>query len=119
VDQVFISQLEAYCIIGVQRWEREVLQKVSLDLVLECDCRQAGQTDDVAEAVDYKAVAKEVLQLVEGSSFSLVEALAEAVAQRILQRFPRVEAVHVTVAKPGAVRFSQERGVRHLRRRQG
>jgi len=118
LDQVFISQLETYCIIGINRWEREVLQKVCLDLVLECDCREAGEKDDVSAAVDYKAVAKEVLQLVEGSGFLLVEALAEAVAQRILQNFPRVAAVQVTVSKPGAVRFAREVGVRITRSRQ-
>lgn len=117
LDQVFIRQLETYCIVGVNPWEREVLQKVRLDIVMDCDCRPAGLADDMAQAVDYRAVAKEVLELVEGSRFHLVEALAEAVAARILQLQPRVSAVTVEVRKPGAVRYAEEVGVRIVRRK--
>lgn len=118
MDRVFIRKLEAYCILGVNAWEREALQKVQLDIVMECPCRPAGQSDQMALAVDYRAVAKEVLQLVEGSQFYLVEALAEAVAAKILETQPKVVAVTVTVAKPGAVRFSQEVGVTIRRQRE-
>jgi len=90
VDQVFIRKLEAYCILGVNAWEREALQKVQLDIVMECPCRPAGQSDQMALAVDYRAVAKEVLQLVEGSQFYLVEALAEAVLKLEMQKNSRV-----------------------------
>lgn len=117
LDQVFISGLETYCIVGVNPWEREVQQKVRLDIVMECDTRPAAASDDMALAVDYRAVAKAVLEMVTNSRFFLVEALAEAVAGEILKLQPRVEAVTVTVAKPGAVRFAESVGVRIHRRR--
>lgn len=117
MDCVFIRGQELYCIIGLQDWEREVLQKVSIDIELETDCRQAGITDDVAHAADYKAVAKSVQELVETSRFRLVEALAENIAHMVLERFP-VSAVTVQVAKPGAVRFTKTTGVR-IRRERG
>jgi len=116
VDRVFIQGLELYCIIGLQDWERQVLQKVSIDIELEADCRQAGMTDDVTHAVDYRAVSKATQELVEGSRFRLVEALADQIATMILERFP-VTAVSVQVAKPGAVRFSRATGVRIRRER--
>lgn len=118
MDQVFINRLETYCIVGVNPWEREVQQRVCLDIVMECDCREAAATDDVALAVDYRAVAKAVLELVNSSRFFLVEALGEAVAREILARQPRVEAVTVTVSKPGAVRFAESVGVRIHRHRE-
>lgn len=119
LDQVFIHRLETYCIVGVNPWEREVQQKVCLDIVMDCSCREAADEDDMAKAVDYRAVAKAVLDLVTNSRFYLVEALAERVAELVLQEQPRVQAVTVTVSKPGAVRFAQEVGVRIYRQREG
>lgn len=118
MDLVFIRQLETYCILGLNSWERETKQKIRLDIAMECDCQPAAQRDDVQLAVDYRAVAKAVLELVENSSFYLVEALAEAVASLILQGQPRVEAVTVTLSKPGAVRFAKEVGVTIYRKRE-
>lgn len=116
-DTVFVHGLELYCVIGLQPWERQVKQKVRLDLELETDCRPAGMADDPALAVDYKAVAKRVQALVEGSEFQLVEALAERVAAELLTGFPAAGAVRVRLAKPGAVRFSEAVGVAIERRR--
>jgi dihydroneopterin aldolase len=118
-DRVFIRGLELYCTIGVRHWEREVQQKVSVDLDLEADCRAAGASDDVAQALDYRAVAKFVQKLIEASSFQLVEALAERIAAAVLAEFPRASRVRVRLAKPGAVRWSHEVGVEIERDREG
>ncbi len=118
-DRVFVSGLELYCIIGVNDWERQVLQKVRIDLEMEADCRTAGASDSLAAALDYRAVAKHVQSLVEGSTYRLVEALAERLAAEILAHFPAVSAVTVRVAKPGAVRFAEAVGVEIRRSREG
>ncbi|MCS7183276.1 MAG: dihydroneopterin aldolase [Thermoanaerobaculum sp.] len=118
LDQVFIRNLETYCILGTNNWEREVQQKVCLDLCLHGDYRAAGLQDQLGLTVDYKRVAKTVLELVSSSQFFLVEALAEAVATLILQQQPQVQAVTVTVRKPGAVRFAEEVGITIHRRRE-
>jgi len=116
VDRVLVRGLELYCIIGLQSWEREVLQKVRIDLDLETDCRPAGTSDDVTRAVDYRAVSKAVQALVETSHFKLVEALAESIAALLLSQFA-VAAVTIQVTKPGAVRFAKTVGVEIRRER--
>ncbi len=118
-DRVFVQGLELYCVIGLQPWERQVKQKVRIDLSMDTDCRRAAAGDDAAAALDYKAVAKRVQQLVEGSEFLLVETLAERVAAAVLADFPAAEAVRVRLAKPGAVRFAEAVGVEIERRREG
>ena len=117
-DRVFVQGLELYCVIGLQPWERQVMQKVRLDLAMETDTRRAGTADDPSRALDYKAVSKRVQQLVEGSSFQLVETLAERIAATVLAEFPAAAAVFVRVAKPGAVRFAEAVGVEIERRRE-
>ena len=117
-DRVFVQGLELYCVIGLQPWERQVMQKVRIDLAIEADCRPAGAADDPALALDYKAVSKRVQQLVEGSAFQLVEALAERIADAVLSDFAGAVSLRVRVAKPGAVRFAEAVGVEIERRRE-
>ncbi len=118
-DRVFVQGLELYCVIGLQPWERQVMQKVRIDLAIETDCRPAGAADDPALALDYRAVSKRVQQLVEGSAFQLVEAMAERIAGAVLTDFAGADTVLVRVAKPGAVRFAEGVGVEIERRREG
>ena len=77
---------------------------------MEVDCRPAGLSDDFRDAVDYRAVTKSIIALVEGSGFFLVERMAEEVAKICLED-SRVTAARVRVEKPGAVRFSRSVGV--------
>ena len=115
-DRILIRDLLIRGIIGIHDWEREKKQDILVNIVLEADCRPAGISDDFRDAVDYRAVTKKVLGLVESSSFFLVEKLAEEIA-RVCLEDERVQAARVRVEKPGAVRFSQSVGVEVERRR--
>jgi len=109
-DRIFLHGLSAECIIGFIDWERRVKQTVVLDLELPVDCRHAALTDEVADTLDYKKVAKRVLAFVEAAEFKLVETLAHRIALLILEEFP-VEWVRVALNKPGAIRNSRDVGV--------
>ena len=109
-DRIFLRGLTAECIIGFIDWERRVKQTVVLDIELPVDCRRAARTDEVADTLDYKKVAKRVLAFVEASEFKLVETLAHRLALVILEEFG-VEWVRITVNKPGAIRSSRDVGV--------
>ena len=110
MDQVFITNLVARGIIGVNDWEREQPQDILINIVLFTDLHQAGQSDDVNDSVDYRTVAKKVLAHAETARRLTVEALAADLAQLCLE-VARVEKVRVRVEKPGAVRFSRSVGV--------
>ena len=110
MDQVFITDLVARGVIGVNDWEREKPQDILINIVLFTDLRKAGQSDDVQDSVDYRSVAKKVLAQAETARRLTVEALAADLAQVCLEA-PRVEKVRVRVEKPGAVRFSRSVGV--------
>ena len=72
--------------------------------------RAAAATDNVEDALNYKVVAKRLIQFVEESSFRLVETLAERIAAIVLDEF-QVPWLRLTLSKPGAVRGSREVGV--------
>ena len=77
MDIVYIRDLRVEAIIGIFEWEREVRQVISLDLDLAADIRPAANSDDIRDALDYKAVAKRLIAFIETSNCLLVERLAE------------------------------------------
>lgn len=105
MDRLVVRRLAARCVLGVSDAERRDKQDVLVDVVLHADLCRAAQSDAFEDAVDYRAIKKRVLALVEGSSFHLLEALADAIARACLE-FAGVERVDVTVDKPGALRFA-------------
>jgi dihydroneopterin aldolase len=115
-DRIFLRGLSVECIIGFIEWERRVKQVVSIDLELPVDCRKASLTDEVADTLDYKQVAKRVIAFVSDSEFKLVETLAHRMALLILEEFD-VAWVRVSVNKPGAIRGSRDVGVQIERTR--
>ncbi|MFT3907129.1 MAG: dihydroneopterin aldolase [Steroidobacteraceae bacterium] len=115
-DVVFLRGLKVECLIGFIDWERQVRQTLVLDLELPTDCARAAASDDVADTVDYKKVAKRVLAWVGESQFQLVETLAHKLALLLIEEFD-LEWVRLTVNKPGAIRHSRDVGIRLERRR--
>ena len=69
MDIVYIRDLRIETIIGIFAWEREVLQTVSLDLEMAADIRPAAASDDIKDALDYKAISKRLIQFVSQSQF--------------------------------------------------
>jgi FolB domain-containing protein len=110
MDQVFIKDLLARGIIGINDEERVNLQDILINIVLFTDLNKAGETDDIADCVNYRTIAKKVIAHAESSRRFTVEALAGDVA-RLCMEDPRVQKVRVRVEKPGAVRFSKSVGV--------
>jgi len=115
-DKILIQDLLIRGIIGIHGWEREKKQDILINIEMEADCQAPGLSDDFQDAVDYRAVTKSVIALVENSEFFLVERMAEEIAQICLAD-SRVLLARVRVEKPGAVRFSRSVGVEVERNR--
>ena len=110
MDIVFLRQLQMDTVIGIHDWEREIRQPLVLDLEMASDIRLAAQTDSISDTLDYQAVAERITDFVGNSSFQLVESLAEACAQIVLQEFD-VYWLKLTVNKPDAIGNAQSVGV--------
>ena len=90
-DYVSVRDLSVSAVVGVHDWERQVEQilLVSVDMVpTTADIRQAAATDDLADALDYSAVARTIAAVVREGQFHLIETAAERVAERLLADFP-------------------------------
>lgn len=110
MDIVYIRDLKIETVIGIFDWERRIRQTVSIDLEMATDIRKAAATDNIADALDYKAVAKRLITYVGESQFLLVETLSEKVAEIVMTEF-NVPWLRLRLSKPGAVRGSQDVGI--------
>jgi dihydroneopterin aldolase len=98
--QIELRGIELHGRHGVLPEERERGQRFLFDVVL--DVPEAAASDRLEDAVDYREVAAAVRDVSDGRAFELLEALAAAVADELLARFP-VEHVRVRVRKPDVV----------------
>lgn len=110
MDIVYLRDLRIPAVIGVFEWERRVRQVIAVDLDMAFDVAWAARTDALADALDYKAVAKRLIGFVEESRFQLVETLAERIAELVRHEF-HVDWVRVRINKTGAVRGARDVGV--------
>jgi 7,8-dihydroneopterin aldolase/epimerase/oxygenase len=78
---------------GVLEREQSEAQPFAVDVELALDLQPAGIGDDLSRTIDYGAVFEVCRQVVEATSFRLIEALAEALAHEILAAFPVPEVV--------------------------
>ncbi|MDX1414296.1 MAG: dihydroneopterin aldolase [Candidatus Promineifilaceae bacterium] len=109
-DQIMIKDLMLRTIIGINDEERRNRQDVLINLTLFADTNAAGASDDIVYAVNYRTITKRIIDMVENSSFFLVEKMAAKISDLCLEN-PQVEHVRVSVEKPGALRFARSVGV--------
>lgn len=110
MDIVFLRDLRIDTVIGIYDWEREIRQTVILDLEMATDVKKAAETDNIEDALNYKAVAKRMMQFIGDSNFGLVETLAERCAEIIQQEFG-VRWLRLSINKIGAVSGATDVGV--------
>lgn len=110
MDIVYLRGLKIDTVIGIYGWERQIKQTVVIDLEMATDIRKAATTDNIDETLNYKAVAKRLIDFVSHSEFQLVETLAERIAEIVLTEFS-VHWLRLQLNKPGAVRGAQDVGI--------
>ncbi len=101
-DTIFIERLVVHANHGVGDDERRIGQQFLLDLKLDLDLSAAGDSDKLVDTVSYADIIEVATEAFRGTHYRLVEAAATAVADAILDAFPRVEGLSVTVHKPHA-----------------
>ena len=97
-DKIVLHGIQFFGYHGVSPEERQVGGRYAVDVELELDLRPAGQSDNLADTISYSPIHKLVLRIGQEQRFYLIEALAEAIAQAILQQ-SRADAVFVRVKK--------------------
>ena len=101
MDQIRLTGIRAAGKHGVLDFEHERAQTFVVDATLSLDLAPAGRSDALDDTVDYGAIAKGIVAIIEGEHADLIERLAARIADMILQ-YPAVQRAEVTVHKPNA-----------------
>jgi 7,8-dihydroneopterin aldolase/epimerase/oxygenase len=83
-DYLSIRDLAVAAVIGVHDWERGITQTLVFSVDMATDARRPAATDNLADAVNYTAVAETIGTVVREGKFRLIETAAERVAARLL-----------------------------------
>ena len=115
-DRIIIKDLELEARVGAFPAEREIFQRMVVDLRIGIDLRRAGETADLADTVCYLTLSERIREFISARVWILVEEVAAAICGLIFEFDPRIESVRIGVRKfvvPGA----QYAGVEIERRR--
>lgn len=102
MDTISLDGIEVWANHGVMEHEADLGQRYVVDVTIHVDLRAAAASDDLAETVDYGALAALVVQTFAAPRTRLVEAVAGRVAEAVLSHDERIAAVDITVHKPSA-----------------
>ena len=101
-DAIFVNGLVLHAYHGVMPHEAKVGQPFKLDLSLDLDLADASRSDILKATVSYEALVKTVSEAFCARRYRLIEAAAGVVAYAVLDRYPQVRGIRVTVRKPHA-----------------
>jgi dihydroneopterin aldolase len=97
-SRIHIRDVHCQAHIGVPSLERESLQEIRVDVLLDVDVSQAVEKDDISKTVDYEEVVDLLQQAALSRPVSLIETLAEKMARELL-RDSRIQSLRLTVRK--------------------
>ena len=101
-DRIELRGLRVRGTHGVFDHEKRDGQDFLVDLVLWTDFTAAAASDDLADTVDYGALALFARDVVAGPSCDLIETVASRIADGVMEMAPGAHAVEVTLHKPQA-----------------
>ena len=102
MNEILIRGLEITACHGVHGFEKVAPQPFVFDADIETDFYEAGKTDVLDATVSYSDVCRLLDNITRGTVYNLIERLAYECAFAVMENFPRVNAVKLTVSKPSA-----------------
>lgn len=100
VDKIELSQMEFYGYHGVFPEENRLGQRFIIDLTVLVDLKQAGESDNLENSINYADLFSICKEVVEGKRYKLIEAVAENIATIVLNNFNNIKECTVKVIKP-------------------
>ena len=110
MDIIYLNDLRIDTVIGIYDWERRTKQTITLDIEMAADIRKAAATDNIDDTLNYKLVAKRIIEFVSQSEFELVETLAERITEILIVEF-KIPWCRLRLNKQGAVKGVRDVGV--------
>jgi dihydroneopterin aldolase len=88
-DLIRLKDITIFGFYGVSPQEREVGQKIQIDLDLHADLSAACASDSLQDTINYESVYTSVMEIVgAGKRYRLLESLGEEICDLVLKQFP-------------------------------
>ena len=100
-DTLYIKALSAKTTIGLHAWEQQILQQLLVDIEIKLDLSTCK--NQISNTIDYDALCQRVTAYIESNRFTLIETVAENIAQLIKDEF-KVTQLRVSISKPHAIK---------------
>ncbi|MBU5595521.1 dihydroneopterin aldolase [Amphibacillus sp. MSJ-3] len=100
MDKIYLNGLSFYGYHGAIKEENVLGQRFIVDLELLLDLRKAGESDELTHSIHYGEVYELTKLIVEKERYTLIEAVAERIASKLLTTYPLLQACKVKVVKP-------------------
>lgn len=99
MDTIYLRDIELVTVIGAYEWEQRIEQKLIVNVSMSLDCRAAGLSDALTDALDYGAVLAKVQAVAQQNKVALLERLATLMAEALLNDFSLIQSVTIDLAK--------------------
>ncbi|MBS1553184.1 MAG: dihydroneopterin aldolase [Bacteroidetes bacterium] len=97
-----INKAVFYSYHGVLEYEKKFGNKFEVDIEMKCDTDSLGDTDDLEKTVNYQEVYNLTGKIFSEKKFNLIETVNINICKAILDNFPQVLSVKVSISKPNA-----------------
>lgn len=100
MDKIILKNIRFYGYHGCLEEERKIGQQYFADLEIDGDLSKACKNDSLEDSIDYSRICRTVIKIGQTEKFSLIEALADQIANEILKNFPKAISVKIRISKP-------------------
>jgi len=117
MDAIIIEGLKVETVIGCFDWERQIIQPLMLDLVIQIDLEQASNSDALADTLNYAEICEISAQVIQQAQPELIEHAAKLVLNTLFTTFTAIESIKITIRKPAIIAQANSVGIRLERHR--
>lgn len=102
LDRINLQGIQLYGYHGYLPEEKRVGQSFIIDASLFLSLQRSGLTDNLKHTVNYASIYKDIEKVMKGPSLNLIEHLAETICFKILEGYPLIKKIQISIRKPEA-----------------
>lgn len=117
MDAIIIEGLKVDTVVGCFNWERQIIQPLMLDLIIQTNLEQASNSDQLEHTLNYAEICEISAKVIQKKQPELIEHAAKLVLNTLFTTFPTIESIMITVRKPAIIAQANSVGIRLERHR--
>ena len=117
VDAIIIEGLKVETVVGCFNWERQIIQPLMLDMIIQTDLEQASNSDDLDDTLNYAEICEIAAKVIQDAKPELIEHAAKLVINALFSTFHAIESINITIRKPAIIAQANSVGIRLERHR--